>query len=71
MGEQQAFSRLLYDGGHGIALLYPTQGIEVGDLCYWDVEGTPIRILNVFDNTEVSLLMTRDGLTMVLVARRK
>jgi hypothetical protein len=53
MDEQQAFSRILYSSGHGIALRFPTQEIDVGDVCYWDTDGAATRIFNVFDNKDV------------------
>jgi hypothetical protein len=53
MDEQQAFAELLHGSRHGIALRRPTQEIDVGDLCYWDTDGTASRILNVFENKEV------------------
>ena len=53
MKEQQSFSELLQNNGHGIALRHPTQEINVGDICYWDEKGTATRILNVFDNSDV------------------
>jgi hypothetical protein len=52
MEEQQAFSRMLYSSGHGIALRHPTQEINVGDVCYWE-DGIATRIFNVFDNKDV------------------
>jgi len=56
MDEQHAFAQLLFDSGHGIALLRPTQELDVGDVCYWDTDGTAVRILNIFDNKEVHVL---------------
>ena len=53
MKEQQSFSELLQNNGHGIALRHPTQEINVGDICYWDEKGTATRILNVFENSDV------------------
>jgi len=53
MEEQQAFAQLLFDSSHGIALLRPTQELDVGDVCYWDTDGTAVRILNIFENKEV------------------
>ena len=53
MKEQQSFSELLQNNGHGIALRNPTQDINVGDICYWDTRGTATRILNVFENKDV------------------
>jgi len=53
MTEQQEFAKLLYKQGLGIALRRPTQEIDVGDVCYWDSDGTAVRILNVFDNADV------------------
>jgi hypothetical protein len=61
MEEQQAFSKLLHENGRGIALFQPTEGIDVGDLCYWDSDGTATRILNVFENTQVSSLGINDN----------
>ena len=54
MDEQLEFSRLLYNSVSGVALRKPTHGIDVGDLCYWSPEGKATRILNVFDNAQVS-----------------
>jgi len=53
MAEQQEFAKLLYSRGLGIALRRPTQEIDVGDVCYWDTDGSAVRILNVFDNADV------------------
>jgi len=53
MDEQQAFAQLLFDSKHGIALRRPTQELDVGDVCYWDNDGTAVRILNIFENSEV------------------
>ena len=55
MDEQQAFSRLLYSSGHGIALRRPSQEIDVGDVGYWDTDGKATRIFNAFENAEVLL----------------
>lgn len=55
MEEQLAFARLLKESGQGIALCRPTQDVDVGDVCYWDSNGTATRILNVFENREVGL----------------
>jgi len=38
----------------GIAILKSVR-LKVGDLCYWDENGCPIRILNVFENSAVFL----------------
>jgi hypothetical protein len=65
MDEQQAFSSLLYGSGHGIALRNPTQEIDVGDVCYWDMDGTATRIFNVFDNTVVRPIVPASELTAV------
>ena len=54
MEEQSEYARLLHPNGHGIALRNPTHDIDVGDLCYWSPEGKATRILNVFDNVQVS-----------------
>jgi hypothetical protein len=54
MDEQLAYSKLLHATGHGIALRRPSQEVDVGDLCHWDPDGKPMRILNVFENKEVS-----------------
>lgn len=51
------FSKLLQDAGEGIALCRPTQDIDVGDICYWDSNGSATRILNVFENREVGLVL--------------
>jgi len=53
MDEQEAFSTLLHKTGYGIALYHPVQAIDVGDLCYWDDKGKAVKILNVFDNSQV------------------
>jgi hypothetical protein len=53
MDDQQAFSELLSNTGFGIALRHPTQGIDVGDVCYWDADGAATRILNIWENKEV------------------
>jgi hypothetical protein len=53
MDEQLAFARLLKYSGQGIALCRPSQDVDVGDICYWDSNGTATRILNVFENGEV------------------
>jgi len=65
MKEQQSFSELLQNNGHGIALRHPTQEINVGDICYWDEKGTATRILNVFDNSDVC---SRSGTGSMLMA---
>lgn len=65
MDEQHAFSRLLHSSGHGIALRHPTQEIEVGDVCYWDADGTATRIFNVFDNAEVLTVVPGSSITVV------
>jgi hypothetical protein len=54
MEEQLEYARLLYGNGHGIALRKPTHDVDVGDLCYWNPEGKAVRILNIFDNRQVS-----------------
>jgi hypothetical protein len=54
MEAQLQYSRLLHGSGHGIALRKPTQDINVGDVCYWTQDGKACRILNVFDNKQVS-----------------
>ena len=54
MEAQLQYSRLLHGNGHGIALRKPTHAIDVGDLCYWSPDGKATRILNVFDNKQVS-----------------
>jgi len=41
----------------GTAILKSVQ-FKLGDLCYWDEDGSPIRILNVFENSEVFLRFT-------------
>ena len=69
MDEQQAFSQLLHNSGYGIALRHPTQEIDVGDVCYWDADGTATRIFNVFDNAEVHIVVPGPRLT--IVAQRK
>jgi len=56
MEEQLVFSKLLQEAGEGIALCRPTQDIDVGDICYWDSNGRATRILNVFENQEVSVV---------------
>ena len=54
MENQQAFAKALHGNGYGVALYHPTQGIDVGDLCYWGTDGVATRILNIFDNAKVS-----------------
>jgi len=68
MKEQQSFSELLQNNGHGIALRNPTQEINVGDICYWDEKGTATRILNVFENSDVRPL-SGTGSILMLVAK--
>jgi len=57
MKEQQSFSELLQKNAYGIALRHPTQEIDVGDICYWDAKGAATRILNIFENRDVSSLI--------------
>ena len=54
MEEQLQFARLLHGSGHGIALRNPTHGVDVGDLCYWSPDGRASKILNIFDNKQVT-----------------
>jgi len=54
MEEQHEYARLLSGSGHGLALKQPTYDVDVGDICYWSPTGKAIRILNIFDNKDVS-----------------
>jgi serine/threonine protein kinase len=56
METQIKYSKLLHPNNLGIALKYPSDNINVGDLCFWDEHGKAVRILNIFDNHKVCLL---------------
>jgi len=57
MDQQLEFARLLQPSGNGIAILKATHDIDVGDICYWTPEGKATRILNIFDNRQVTNLL--------------
>jgi hypothetical protein len=71
MKEQQSFSELLQNNGHGIALRHPTQEINVGDICYWDEKGTATRILNVFENSDVHPRLGTGSMLMAVAQREQ